>query len=305
MKSNLRISGPAIEVLEGRRAGSSIRSPAATKCRVIPSTMVASVMLMAVTPLLFAGQPLETETARLLGAKVLEMQSVFEFQTAKDGNEFALPLAFEYGITDRLQILVEPVLFSSIHPDGGDSTTGIGDTEATIMYKIADESTFMPALAIATEVKFATASNNRIGSGKTDYTPFIIASKRIGRWDLHANFGYSIIGEPTGVSAENTFNYAVAAEYYASEKWRFVAEVIGNTSALGRAEGATDGESAATSSVDPTESVLAPELGGSETTGMLGVRYVWTPALALSFGVTYDNQHAFLFRPGVTYSIAF
>ena len=305
MKSNLKMSSLTMELLECRRVGASVRFQAAAKRRVTPSTMLAGVMLMVVTPSLFAGQPLETETARLLGAKVLELQSVFEFQTAKDGNEFALPLAFEYGITDRLQILVEPVLLSSIHPDGGDSTTGIGDTEATVMYKIADESTFMPALAIATEVKFATASNNRIGSGKTDYTPFIIASKRIGRWDLHANFGYSIIGEPNGVSAQNTFNYAVAAEYYASEKWRFVAEVIGNTSALGGAEGATDGESASTVSIDPTESALAPELGGSETTGMLGVRYVWTPALALSFGVTYDNQHAFLFRPGVTYSIAF
>ena len=71
---------------------------------------------------------------------------------------------------------------------------------------------------------------------------------------------------------------------------------------LGSAE---DGENARTLSADPTESVLAPELGGSETTGMLGVRYVWTPALALSIGVTYDNQHAFLFRPGVTYCIGF
>ena len=233
MKSNSRISSLAIGAREFGRAWASIRSFDAEKCRVAPWTMIAGVMLMVVTPSLFAGQPLETETARLLGAKVLEMQSVFEFQTAKDGNEFALPLAFEYGITDRLQILVEPVLFSSIRPDGGDSTTGIGDTEATVMYKIADESTFMPALAIATEVKFATASNNRIGSGKTDYTPFIIASKRMDRWDLHANCDYSIIGEPNGVSAENTFNYAVAAEYYASKKWRFVAEVIGNTSVLG------------------------------------------------------------------------
>ena len=302
MKSNSRISSLAIGAREFGRVWASIRSSDAEKYRVAPWTMIAGVMLMVVTPSLFAGQPLETETARLLGAKVLEMQSVFEFQTAKDGNEFALPLAFEYGITDRLQILVEPVLFSSIRPDGGDSTTGIGDTEATVMYKIADESTFMPALAIATEVTFATASNNRIGSGKTDYTPFIIASKRMDRWDLHANFGYSIIGEPNGVSAENTFNYAVAAEYYASKKWRFVAEVIGNTSVLGSAE---DGENARTLSADPTESVLAPELGGSETTGMLGVRYVWTPALALSIGVTYDNQHAFLFRPGVTYCIGF
>ena len=265
---------------------------------VYVATVVVGVMRAAC-----AGQPLETETTRFVPAHTLQIESVIEYQAAKEGSELALPLAFEYGISDALQVLIEPVLLTSIRPDTGKSTTGIGDTEATLMYRLFDETAFFPALAIAAEVKIPTADNDRIGTGKADYTPFVIASKRVGRWDLHANVGYSFIGEPSGASVKNTFNYAVAAEFYATDKLHFVAEVLGNTSAIAGNENGAEG--LATTLPTASELTTAPELGNSETTGLLGVRYLWTPALAFSFGLTYDNQHAFLMRPGITYSIPF
>ena len=70
------------------------------------------------TPLL-AQQPLETETARPPKKGVVEIQTTFEYQTAKEGKEAAAPLAFEYGITDRWTILIEPVLFTGIRPKLG------------------------------------------------------------------------------------------------------------------------------------------------------------------------------------------
>ena len=106
-----------------------------------------------------------------------------------------------------------------------------------------------------------------------------------------------------GVSVKNTFNYAVAAEFYATDKLHFVAEVLGNTSAIAGNENGAEGLT--TTVLTASELTTAPELGNSETTGLLGVRYLWTPALAFSFGLTYDNQHVFLIRPGITYSIPF
>ena len=44
---------------------------------------------------LYAQQPLETETARPLKAGAEELHTAFEYQTSKEGKEYALPFAFE------------------------------------------------------------------------------------------------------------------------------------------------------------------------------------------------------------------
>jgi hypothetical protein len=146
-----------------------------------------------------AAQPLETETARLLHAKQIAIEGAFEYQTSADGKELASPIAIEYGLTDRINILVEPVFFTSIRPKIGAKVTGIGDLETTIEYLTFGEKGARPAIALATEVKAPTAKNTLIGTGKTDFTGYIILSKRFGRFDTHGNFGYCIMGKPAGV----------------------------------------------------------------------------------------------------------
>jgi hypothetical protein len=64
----------------------------------------------------YAQQPLEAESARPPLARSLEVQTTFEFQTSKDGTETAIPFATEYGITDRLAFMTEPVFYTSIRP---------------------------------------------------------------------------------------------------------------------------------------------------------------------------------------------
>src|ERR1700730_2368976 len=86
-----------------------------------------------------AQQPLETETARPLKAGVVELQTTFEYQTSSAGNERALPLGFEYGITDRLSLLVEPVFYTSIRPKVGRRATGFGDLEVTLSHLDAQQ----------------------------------------------------------------------------------------------------------------------------------------------------------------------
>ena len=86
-----------------------------------------------------ASQPLETETARLPEAGALEFESTVECQTSSDGQELAIPLALTYGITDRLEFLVEPVLYTRIMPDQGSTETGIGDVETTLTWRLNNE----------------------------------------------------------------------------------------------------------------------------------------------------------------------
>ena len=76
-------------------------------------------------------QALETETARFLEGGTYELGTGFEFQTSSQGIEHAVPLALEYGVTDRFSVLVEPVAYTAIRPKSGKAATGIGDLEIT------------------------------------------------------------------------------------------------------------------------------------------------------------------------------
>src|SRR6195256_6409058 len=176
-----------------------------------------------------AQQPLETETARPPQKGAFEVQAAFEYQTSKEGTERALPFAFEYGITDRLSLMAEPVFYTAIRPKIGTRATGIGDLEVTLSYLFAREKGSRPALAVAGELKAPTARNILIGSRKTDFTTYLIASKRFGRFDAHANVGYTFVGKPAGANLKNFFNFALAGEYFVNPKFTLVGEVLENT----------------------------------------------------------------------------
>ncbi len=106
--------------------------------RSLVSVAITSVGLM--VPLVCNAQILETETARPLGRGGLEVGSNFEYQTSSEGHEIALPFAVEYGFTDRLEMLVEPVAYTAIRPKVGTRATGVGDVEVTLTYLARRES---------------------------------------------------------------------------------------------------------------------------------------------------------------------
>jgi hypothetical protein len=160
---------------------------------------VFAVALMAaqtISPAQAASQILETETARSIGRGGFELGSNFEYQVSSEGYEIALPFAFEYGLSDRLELLVEPVAYTAIRPKVGPRATGGGDLETTLTYLARQETVGAPAIALAGEVKFPTTKNTLIGTGKTDFAAYLIGSKRFNRLDTHANVGYTIVGRP-------------------------------------------------------------------------------------------------------------
>lgn len=244
--------------------------------------------LAAVAPLA-AQQPLETETARLPARGALLTGLTYEFQTSPQGTEHAVPFAFEYGVTDRVALLVEPVLFTAIRPRAGRRASGIGDLETTLQLLVRRETSRWPALALAAEAKIPTARDTLIGTRRADFTPYLIASKAFGATEVHANVGYSFVGKPPNVSVQNTLNFALAVEHHATARVDLLAEVLSTTAAgTGAAESAT-----------------APEIAGAEQVGMIGARYALRPHRWLSLGVTYDNTSALLLRPGLTIEAPF
>ncbi|SRR6266550_1538101 len=233
-------------------------------------------------------QTLETETARLLPAHWWTIGNAFEFQTSGEGTEAAMPFAVEYGITDNLELLVEPVPYTSIRPKVGRRAMGFGDIEATLTGRVRQESRHGPALAFAAEVKVPTARDTLIGSGEPDYTGYFIASKRLGRIDTHVNVAYTIVGKQDNVQLNNIVSFAVAGVYRRSPSARtqIFGEVLGNTAAVPGSESATTG---------------APEVAGGELVGTLGAGREIGAGLLLYFAVSYDNNNAVLLRPGITW----
>ncbi len=257
------------------------------------STLFISVALLFV-PYAYAraAQPLETETARTLPAGRSEVGLTFERQISSEGTETAAPIAVEYGLSDRVELLLEPVFFTYIRPKTGSSARGAGDLEATLTGRLNDERSFLPALAVAAELKYPTATNLQIGTGVPDYTGYLIASKRIGAFDTHLDVGYTVPGRPDGIALINYWNFAAAGEFRATERMTLMAEVLGNTTSLpDAAEGAPA----------TPESPTTPEASGGETIGMIGATFRLSETVLLAGGVTYDNRHAVLFRPGITF----
>lgn len=247
----------------------------------------AAMLILLSGPALLSAQTLETETARLLKGGSFKLAGNFEWQTSSEGREIATPLAFEWGIHDRWELLVEPVPYTSIRPRSGRHATGAGDLEITLTTLLHKETRRSPALALAGEVKLPTARDTLIGTRRTDFAAYLIGSKRFGRLDLHANLGYTIKGAPAGIHLNSVFNAAFAGTLSLGPRNELFAEVLANSSPL---TGPATGNGA--------ESSTTPELAGGEVVGTLGVgRYLW-PSAKFTLGVSYDNNAAVMLRPG-------
>ena len=236
-----------------------------------------------------SAQALETETARVLPSGMLEAGAGIEVQGSSEGTETAAPLFVEIGIGGRFELVVEQVAFTRIKQTGEMSATemratGVGDLELTALGLVVRENGPWPAFALAAEVKVPTARNALIGTGELDYTGYLILSKRLGKADLHANFGYAILGAPAGTKVNNVFNYAVATTVKMNHRLDVFGEVYGNT----------------TSSATSTMGTVNPEFAGGELVAVAGASYWPARWLKLSLGISVDNNAAVLVHPGVT-----
>ena len=234
-----------------------------------------------------SAQVLETETARLRLKGAVQAGTNFEYQSSSEGHESAIPFTFEYGITDRLELVLEPVARTHIRPNRGTKASGAGDTEMTLQYLLHREGKW-PAFALGGEVKFPTAQNTLIGTGKADYAGILIASKKLGHVDTHFNLSYTLVGQPEGTKLSNVVGGAFAAMVPIGHPFRVYSEVLATTS-TGGGEG------------DVTGTPIVAEAAGEELVGTPGLGMYVHPKWFLSLGVSYDNLHAVLWRPGITF----
>ena len=239
-----------------------------------------------------AAQVLETETARPLKAGTVTLGSAFEFQTSSDGIESALPAALEVGLTDRLGVLVEPVGMTSIRPKLGPHAHGVGDMEVTASYLVRSETRGFPALALAAEAKIPTAKNTLIGTGRTDFAGYLILSRRMGRFDTHANLAYTVIGRPSGTALKNIVSGSLAGELQMVHGWELFGEILANSSSTPSGQGEPPAGQGA----------VVPEASAGELSGTLGAGLHPASNVLLSLSFSVDTNQALLVRPGLTWT---
>lgn len=175
---------------------------------------------------------LETETAELGKKGSMLFSSAVQFEREKDGSRTAFTLnQYEYAITDRAEILIEPFFHEWDRPKGERAFGGMGDLEITPSYMVVLEQPRVPAIVLAFKLKVPTAKNRNIGTGKFDYLPYLIFGKTVGRFVLNANLGYNFITSPSrDEHLQNQFIYDLSVEFKATQRWSLYGEIFANSS---------------------------------------------------------------------------
>ena len=199
----------------------------ASLCVLVPST------LLLFSSFVFAARPLTTDDAWTVEKGQFQIEAGFE--TARQDNrdrEVSPSVTLTYGLFDQLDLGVGGgYLF--FYPKEGQREDGLADTEVKLKYRPLDEKDWRPAIAITGTLKIPTASKSKgLGSNQTDFGINAIITKNLGkRLVLHLNVGYTFIGEDR---VENEFNYSMAAQFFITDQWAFVGEIIGINNFNGR-----------------------------------------------------------------------
>lgn len=184
--------------------------------------------------LLFAGRPLDTNDAFPVDRGTFELEAAGLYVKDAGNRHFEVPLALTYGLIDRVEVGIGfgGQLEERKEITGGvDTESGIGDLVLGAKVLINEQAGFIPANAIAGEVKFPTADEDKgLGSGEFDYDLTWIASFQLNdACALHLNVGYSWMGNTDDEVFCDVLHYSAALAYALTDQFEPVIEVLAET----------------------------------------------------------------------------
>ncbi len=115
---------------------------------------------------------------------------------------------------------------------------GVGDLVLGLKWQFAEGRGAWPRQALAPSVKFPTADADRgMGSGETDVDLAWLVSFAPGRtWGVHVNLGYTLVGDPDGLEADDVVHGGLALDWQALESVQLVGEVAAEREVRGAAD---------------------------------------------------------------------
>lgn len=180
-----------------------------------------------------AARPLTTDDAWTVGKGEFQLEAGFNaFRQDSRDKEYNPSLTLTYGLLERMDLGIgSGYVFS--HPKEEERENGMADTEIKLKYRLMDEKNWTPAFTVSGILKIPTASESKgLGSGQTDFGINAILTKSLSKkWAVHLNLGYTFIGED---HVNNELNYSMAVQFFLTEKWALVGEVVGGNNFNGR-----------------------------------------------------------------------
>ena len=140
------------------------------------------------------------------------------------GGQFATTLS--YGIVDNIDLLLGlPYQWGKVKEDDVTSyeENGISDMVLEVKWRFFEKDGF--SLALKPGISFPTGNEDKgLGTGKIGGHIFLIASKDMAPWALHANLGY-IRNENKAEDEKNLWHVSLAATWEAVKKLKLVANI--------------------------------------------------------------------------------
>jgi hypothetical protein len=217
----------------------------------------------------------------------LVVGSGFEYETDSEESEYGFPFLAEYGLNDIVKVSAEPS-YILVRKKAGGTVTGPGDFETTLSCEFPTERRYRPGFALEAVIKWPTAPRGDLGTGETDYSLGAIVSKEFVGFDVDLNAVYTFIGDPPGVSLQNTFEGSIASEYHLNRTIDLEAEVVTALGAGGRFRGHSG-------SLGGFANIGGPEQGQSESEGTLGMAEHLNDFLKLEQGAVLKSDGSWQF----------
>lgn len=141
----------------------------------------------------WAGPPFVTDDPEPVEYRHGEFYIASQYAKNKDGKEGTLPhFEINYGIVPDVQLhLLVPLAF--VHPNGGPTMYGFGDTEVGVKYRFLQETDTAPQVGTFPIVHVPTGDSARgLGGGHVPIFLPIWGQKSWGPWTTYGGGGYWI-----------------------------------------------------------------------------------------------------------------
>jgi hypothetical protein len=153
-------------------------------------TLAAILLALGLACRLQAGPPFLTDDPEPVDLKHWEIYVFGQGDRTADANAVSGPaIEFNYGIAHNTQLhMVAPV--ASISSPGSGWTSGYGDTEIGVKYRLIDETDSFPQIGVFPMAELASGSSSRgLGNGRTWYRLPIWLQKSWGPWTTYGGGG--------------------------------------------------------------------------------------------------------------------
>ncbi|HUI45376.1 MAG TPA: transporter [Nitrospirota bacterium] len=173
----------------------SMRLRAICAAHRLSAFVLASFLILTVfkSPAAWAGPPFITDDPEPVEHHHGEFYVASQYADNEEGKEGTLPhFEFNYGVVPDVQLHVL-IPFMYVHPNGGATAYGFGDTEVGVKYRFLHEGDATPQVGVFPIMHLPTGDADR-GLGNR-HVPFFLPvwlQKSWGRWTTYGGGGYWI-----------------------------------------------------------------------------------------------------------------